>query len=286
MIIVTGASGQLGHAIVEKLAGLVPAGGIGASVRDPSRAQDLAALGVRVRQGDFEDPASLTHAFEGATQVLMVSSNAASRGGDALAQHRVAIAAAREAGARRIVYTSHMAASPNSAFRPMHDHAATEAMLARSGLAWTALRNGFYAASGLAIMAEAFKTGLFECQRVTRVRRSGLFAIAETIRNTEHFACIQRRLATFTSKLALYCMIRYCLTYSMPGFSGETAFSDAERNAGALSRPCGQWRDFDPHPRRAAARRPAPKAAGAGGASAASVSGRGGIGKRRRTGQR
>ncbi len=162
MIVVTGATGKLGRAIVEKLVGLVPANQVGASARDPARASGLEALGVRVRRGDFTDPASLAHAFEGATQVLIVSSSAAAQGGDPLAQHRSAIEAARAAGARRIVYTSHMAASGASAFPPMLDHAATEEMLRQSGLAWTALRNGFYADSAFWLMGDWFKTGMIE----------------------------------------------------------------------------------------------------------------------------
>ncbi len=133
MIIVTGASGQLGRAIVEKLVERVPVSQVGASVRDPEKASTLAAL--RVRRGDFADPASLSDAFEGATQVLIVSSNASAYGGDPLAQHRAAIEAARAAGAGRVVYTSHMAASSASLFPPMLDHAATEEMLSQSGLA-------------------------------------------------------------------------------------------------------------------------------------------------------
>lgn len=162
MIIVTGATGQLGRAIVEQLVGRVPPGQVGVSVRDAAKAADLQALGVRVRSGDFDDPASLQHAFEGATQVLIVSSNARAYGGDTLAQHRTAIDAAHAAGAARVVYTSHMAASAASAFLPMLDHAATEAMLRQSGLAWTALRNGFYAASGIALMGDAMATGVLE----------------------------------------------------------------------------------------------------------------------------
>ena len=162
MIIVTGATGHLGRAIVEKLVGHIPADQVGASVRDVAKAGGLLELGVRVRQGDFTDPASLRHAFEGATQVLLVSSNAAAYGGDPLAQHRSAIAAARDAGARRIVYTSHMGASASSAFPPMLDHAATEDMLRQCGLAWTALRNGFYASSGIALMGDALETGVIE----------------------------------------------------------------------------------------------------------------------------
>lgn len=162
MIVVTGATGQLGRAIVEQLLARLPAARIGASVRDPAKAADLEALGVRVRAGDFRDPEALARAFEGAEQVLLVSSNARAYGGDPLAQHRAAIDAARAAGVRRLVYTSQMAAGPSSAFPPAVDHAATEEMLDRSGLAWTALRHGFYASSGLFFLGDAPDTGRFE----------------------------------------------------------------------------------------------------------------------------
>ncbi|MBC7842104.1 MAG: NAD(P)H-binding protein [Gemmatimonadaceae bacterium] len=160
MLIVTGASGHLGHAIVERLLDRIPSSEIGVSVRDAAKAANLAARGVRVRQADFDDPHSLQHAFEGASQVLLVSSNARATGGDTLAQHRSAIDTARAVGAQRIVYTSHMAVSESSAFPPMRDHFSTERLLAESGVAWTALRNGFYAASGIAMMGDAFDTGV------------------------------------------------------------------------------------------------------------------------------
>ncbi|MCP3064210.1 SDR family oxidoreductase [Myxococcus sp. K38C18041901] len=162
MIVVTGATGRLGRLIVERLITRVPVERVAVSVRDPGKAQELAARGLRVRQGDFAQPASLVHAFEGATQVLLVSSNARAHGGDTLAQHRSAIDAARAAGVKRIVYTSHMAASPSSAFPPMHDHAATEQLLKDSGLQWTALRNGFYAASAVMLLMRSVETGVFE----------------------------------------------------------------------------------------------------------------------------
>ena len=117
MIIVTGATGQLGRAIVDALLQQVPPGEIGVSVRDPGKAADIAARGVRVRRGDFSEPESLADAFDGAEQVVMISSNARSVGGDPIAQHAAAIAAAGRAGARRIVYTSHMARGPIPRFR-------------------------------------------------------------------------------------------------------------------------------------------------------------------------
>lgn len=158
MIVVTGATGKLGGQIVQQLLVSMPADQIGASTRDPRKAVALAKAGVRVRRGDFADPASLREAFAGASQVLIVSSNAEAYGGDTLAQHQAAIEAACKAGARRIVYTSHMGASATSAFRPMHNHAATEAMLATCGVPWTALRNGFYAESGAGIIGNVRDT--------------------------------------------------------------------------------------------------------------------------------
>lgn len=169
MILVTGATGQLGRRIVEALLPTLSGDRVGVSVRDPSKAKALADRGVRVRQGDFADPASLAHAFEGASQVLIVSSNARARGGDPLAQHRAAIKAARNAGAARIVYTSHMAANATSAFPPMLDHAATEEMLRDAGIAWTALRNGFYASALSLMIGDAGSSGIIASPRDGKV---------------------------------------------------------------------------------------------------------------------
>ncbi|WP_051022543.1 NAD(P)H-binding protein [Nocardia pneumoniae] len=157
MIIVTGANGKLGRAVTERLLERVPAARIGVSVRVPDGARDLEDRGVRVRRGDFADPAGLAHAFEGASKVLVVSTD--STGETAVRHHRVAIEAAVAAGAARVVYTSHMGANPSSPFAPMPDHAATEAALRECGVAFTALRNGFYAASAAMLLGAALHTG-------------------------------------------------------------------------------------------------------------------------------
>ena len=157
MIIVTGANGKLGRAIVEDLLELVPAEQIGVSVQDPEKARDLEQRGIRVRRGDYEDAASLAHAFEGATQVLVVS---APRSGElAVRLNRTAIDAAKAAGAQRILYTSHMGSNPASHFPPMRTHAATEEALRESGVPFTSLRNGFYASSGVMFLGNAVETG-------------------------------------------------------------------------------------------------------------------------------
>lgn len=159
MIIVTGATGQLGRLVVQQLLTRVPAEEVGVSVRDPDKARDLEPRGVRARRGDFSDAASMASALEGATKVLIVS--AGGTGDTAVAQHRTAISAAVSAGAQRVVYTSQMGSSPTSAFAPMPDHAATEAILAECGTAFTSLRNGFYASSGAMLLTRsgALQTG-------------------------------------------------------------------------------------------------------------------------------
>jgi len=165
MIIITGATGLLGKKITEQLIEMVPAEKIGLSVRDAKKAESFNALGIRVREGDFESFDSLKYAFEGASQVLIISSNARVYGGDTIAQHKTAIDAAKAVGAQRIVYTSHMAANDHSAFPPMLDHAQTEELLAQSGIEWTALRNGFYANSGIDMLTNLLKNGNIKTPR-------------------------------------------------------------------------------------------------------------------------
>ncbi|MFJ1990185.1 NmrA family NAD(P)-binding protein [Streptomyces asiaticus] len=158
MIIVTGANGQLGRMVAERLLEAVPAEQIGVSVRDVAAARDLGARGVRVRRGDFADPDTLPHAFEGASKVLIVSTS--TTGEAAVRGHRTAVAAAAAAGAERILYTSHMGASPSSRFAPMPDHAATEEALRQSGVPFTSLRNGFYVSSAVELVRGALETGV------------------------------------------------------------------------------------------------------------------------------
>ncbi|MET9316278.1 NAD(P)H-binding protein [Kribbella sp. NPDC003505] len=153
MIIVTGATGRLGRAVVDRLTERVPAAQLGVSVRDPDKAADLAAQGIRVRRGDFDDPDSLAYAFEGARQVLVVSGPADP------APHRVAIDTAKTAGAERVLYTSHQAANPDSLFIATRGHAATEQDLLNSGVPFTALRNGFYASTPVFLVRSALETG-------------------------------------------------------------------------------------------------------------------------------
>ena len=143
MIVITGATGALNGATVDHLLKRIDPDRVAVTVRDLERGEPFARRGVQVRRADYADPESLPAAFEGADQLLLVSSN--DRGADTLALHGAAIDAAVRAGIGRLLYTSHQGATPRSPFAPARVHAATEALLAQCGLPWTSLRNGFYA---------------------------------------------------------------------------------------------------------------------------------------------
>lgn len=143
MIVVTGATGALNGATLRHLLHRVPPEDLAVVVRDPADASPFRDRGILVRTGDYADPHSLPAAFVGADQLLLVSAPDPSV--DVVTLHRNAIDAAKAAGVGRIFYTSHQGAHTGTPFKSGRDHALTERMLADSGMAWTSLRNGFYA---------------------------------------------------------------------------------------------------------------------------------------------
>lgn len=155
MIVVTGATGQLGRLTLHALLRSVPAQEIVAAVRTPAKAQDLAALGVTVRGADYTKPETLDAAFAGADKLLLISSNEI---GQRAAQHRAAIDAARRAGVQLIAYTSVLNAG-DSLLGLAGEHRETEAMLADSGLPFVLLRNGWYTENYTASLPTALAHG-------------------------------------------------------------------------------------------------------------------------------
>jgi NAD(P)H dehydrogenase (quinone) len=142
VLLVTGASGQLGRRATELLLE-ANAGKIIAGTRDPSKIEGLAAKGAEVRKVDFDDPA-LANAFKGVDRLLLISTDALDTPGKRLKQHQAAIAAAKQAGVKHIVYTSMPKPEPGSPIPFAPDHYGTEQALAESDLGWTVLRNSWY----------------------------------------------------------------------------------------------------------------------------------------------
>ena len=140
MIVITGATGQLGQLVISQLLEKVPAGQIVAAVRDPAKAAELAARGVQVRRADYNDAASLDAAFAGAEKVLLISS---SEIGQRTAQHRNVVDAAARARVKLLAYTSLLHAD-SSALGLAAEHVATEEAIRSSGVPYSFLRNGWY----------------------------------------------------------------------------------------------------------------------------------------------
>lgn len=156
MIVITGASGQLGRLVIEALLHKLPASEIVAAVRTPAKVSDLAARGVQVRQADYTQPATLDAAFQGADKLLLISS---SEVGQRVPQHRAVIDAAQRAGVKLLAYTSllHADVSPLGLAA---EHQATEALLRASGLPHVLLRNGWYTENYAASVPAALAHGV------------------------------------------------------------------------------------------------------------------------------
>jgi NAD(P)H dehydrogenase (quinone) len=140
-ILVTGATGQLGSKVVDELVRRVAMARVGACVRNPERADLLRKRGVEIRQGDFDDPASLGRAFAGVERLLIVSTGG--ENATRIRQHRNAVAQAERAGVRFIAYTSLTKADSN----PMAlgaVHRDTENAIQSTGIPYCVLPNNWY----------------------------------------------------------------------------------------------------------------------------------------------
>ena len=155
MIVVTGANGQLGQLVIQSLLRSVPASQIVAAVRQPAKAGALAALGVQVREADYNRPDTLDAAFAGADKVLLISS---SEVGQRQPQHQNVIDAAVRAGVKLLAYTSLLKAD-TSPLGLAAEHLATERALKASGLPHVVLRNGWYTENYLASVPAALAHG-------------------------------------------------------------------------------------------------------------------------------
>ena len=153
-IAVTGATGHLGRLVIGKLQNHVPATDVIALVRSPEKA---AGLGVEAREADYDRPETLGPALAGVDTLLLISANEV---GKREAQHRNVIEAAKQAGVKRIVYTSllHADRSPLSL---AGEHAATESALKASGIPFTILRNGWYTENYTGSIPGALAGGAF-----------------------------------------------------------------------------------------------------------------------------
>jgi NAD(P)H dehydrogenase (quinone) len=135
---VTGATGGLGGRVAARLAEQgVPQRML---VRDPARAPDLPHAEA-VAFGGYDDAEGMRRALDGVETLLLVS---AAEHPDRVRLHKTAVDAAIAAGVGRIVYTSFVAAAPETTFTFGRDHFHTEEHIKASGAAYTFLRDNIY----------------------------------------------------------------------------------------------------------------------------------------------
>jgi NAD(P)H dehydrogenase (quinone) len=154
-IAITGATGQLGRLVVNKLKSKIPADNIIALVRTPGKAADL---GVPAREADYTKPETLERALTGVETLLLISSNEI---GQRAVQHRNVIEAAKKAKVQWIVYTSLLHAETSAIKSLSGEHLETEVDLKASGLPYTILRHGWYSENYTGSIPGAIAGGAF-----------------------------------------------------------------------------------------------------------------------------
>jgi NAD(P)H dehydrogenase (quinone) len=142
MILVTGATGQLGAAVVRQLLERTDPSDIAVLVRDPAKAAGLQEKGISVRVGDYGDTGSLVHAMGGVQRVVLIASNQFQHRAQ---QHRNVLEAAKAAGVELLGFTSRSLTNVADASNEMlYDYLETEAQIHDSGVPAVVFRNALY----------------------------------------------------------------------------------------------------------------------------------------------
>ncbi len=142
MILVTGATGQLGTAVIETLLKKTSADQIAGLARSAEKAASFKEQGVDMRIGDYDDTASLEQAMQGVDRVLLIASNDEDK---RVQQHQNVIHAAKKAGVKCVAYTSRTLKDPTTMENKlMEGHFKTEDDIKASGLGYIIFRNVLY----------------------------------------------------------------------------------------------------------------------------------------------
>ena len=138
MILVTGATGSNGKEILKLL--VAKNVQVRIMVRDLNRAKDIAAPNVEIVEGDFDRPETLLTALSGVERAFLVTPSS-----DRVEMQQLAfVDAAKQAGVKQIVYLSQFDTKADSPVRFLRYHAAVEAAIQSSDMAYTFLRPNLF----------------------------------------------------------------------------------------------------------------------------------------------
>ncbi len=147
MILVVGATGQLGGLIAQMLLGQGKQ--VRTLVRPGSAYEPLVAAGAQAVTGDLKDPDSLVAACQG-VDAIVTTANSVGRGGEDNVEsvddagNANLVEAAQAAGVRHFLFISALGADPEHPMPFLKAKGQTEQRLHTSGMAWTVLQPNFY----------------------------------------------------------------------------------------------------------------------------------------------
>jgi uncharacterized protein YbjT (DUF2867 family) len=176
VILVTGATGLVGGAVVRQLAAQgVP---LRALVRSPEKAAALAGPTVKTVVGDFARPEILGPALQGVTRALLISHHDVRQ----VELQGNFVEAARRAGPVHVVKLSGLGTAPGSPLRSGRWHAETEAQIRDAGLPWTFLHPPYFMQNllraGPAVAAHGILTAAMRAGRIAMVDARDVAAVA------------------------------------------------------------------------------------------------------------
>ncbi|AYA69124.1 SDR family oxidoreductase [Acinetobacter sp. WCHA55] len=175
-IAITGATGQLGSIVIEKLLLQTEANNIVALVRNPAKAAHLTAQNIEVREFDYDRHETLVPALSGIDKLLLISANEVGR---RTPQHKAVIDAAKVASVPYLAYTS-LHRADTSPLGLAQEHRETEKLIQDSGITYTFLRNNWYSENYLAGVAHTIEIGtLFGAAQDGRISSASRIDYAE-----------------------------------------------------------------------------------------------------------
>lgn len=155
-IAITGVDGPLGRRTAELLLEQVDPSAVRLLANDPFKLKDFAKRGIDARKANFRNPTGLKQDLAGVDRLFMINIDPVE---NRLDLQRQAIACAKIAGVRHIVYTSVPQPSADNPCLEIDDHAGTEQAIRESRLDWTLLRVNLFSELQIPAAAEIVASG-------------------------------------------------------------------------------------------------------------------------------
>lgn len=141
-LLVTGATGHLGSAVIETLLKKIPTKQISIITRSEEKRTEMEAKGFNAYLGSYDNVPALEKAMNGIDIVLLISSGDQ---GNRMQEHKNVIDTAKKVGVKCIAYTSRSLRDRSTlANKLMVEHFETEDYIKASGLKYTIFRNILY----------------------------------------------------------------------------------------------------------------------------------------------